>query len=375
MKVAIGTTVLHHGRAHAAIDGIGTYCDQLISNFERMPEEISVVPFRFGGYRTKWWRNASLVAPFGLGVTVSAISDASHPKLEYCARECDLIHAPDHLIPRCRTRPVVASIMDAIPLAHPEWIRVRFRAAKTMLWRRSAQWADAIITISEHSKVEVCEWFGIDEHRVHIVPLGVAPHFFEVPAPTESSATAQALRLPERYFLVLGTIQPRKNVERAIAAHRALPEATQRAVPLVIAGRYGWGVPELESALRSAPSDGTVRWLEYVPEQHKRSLLHRATALVFPSLHEGFGLPALEAFACGTPLICSNSTALREIANQSNAFMFDPNDTDSITREMIAVLSDETLARARCDAGRVLAREYTWSRCARQTMEVYRKVL
>jgi alpha-1,3-rhamnosyl/mannosyltransferase len=375
LRVAIGTTVLQHGRASSGIDGIGTYAESLLANLHSSYPDFEITPFSFSGYRRAWWSEKNQLFPFGAGAAISALTQLSHIGARSTFSHVDLVHATDHLIPRVRSCPVVATLMDAIPLSHPEWVRVRFRPIKSALWKKTAQRADHILTISHFSKLEIERWFGIPEARITVIPLGVDESYFNPISPLQLQQVRELLRLPEQFFLVLGTIQPRKNIERILEAHLALPGETRRRVPLLIAGRYGWGAEELRAKLERVQDESCVRWLRYVTETEKRVLLSTASALVFPSLYEGFGLPILEALASGAPLITSNVSAIPEMANRDNALIVDPMHVDALTRAMLDVVTNPTGASARARIGRSLAQQYTWRRCASETVEAYRRII
>jgi alpha-1,3-rhamnosyl/mannosyltransferase len=375
LRVAVGTTVLQHGAAANSIDGIGTYTQHLLAEYADMHASVQTLPFRFTSYRRPWSKETNQLFPFGLGAAVSAATGLSHIGIRHIANQCDVIHATDHLVPRARKCPVVATLMDAIPLSHPQWVRVRLRWLKSALWRSSARNADHIVTISEYSKQQIHQWFGIPNSRISVVPLGVDRRYFDGVDDVERERVRRKLELPHTFFLILGTIQPRKNVERVIAAHLALPDKHRREFPLVIAGRYGWGVDSLHSTLTRLSNDGPIRWLRYVTEADKLALLQTASALVFPSLYEGFGLPVLEAFAGGTPLITSNVTAIPEVADRESALIVDPTKVDEISNAMLETITNKAGCLERAVHGRTIAERHTWERCARETLAAYRTVI
>lgn len=374
MRVAFGTTVLERGRAQGTVDGIGNYSHELLRRLRETPD-LDVRPFAYSASHPAE-SNAELLnfGPFGPQALVSL---ATGLPFALASRQVgaavDLVHAPDHLIPAVRRVPVVATLMDAIPLAHPEWVNYSFRGIKNALWKRSAHWADHVVTLSTHAKEELIRWFGLREERITVTPLGVDERWFrEVPDAT-AVQTRSRHTLPERYFLFVGTLQPRKNLLRLIAAHRLLPASLRRECPLVVVGRAGWGCDE-EVRLLSAGEAGTLRWLRYLPEDELVSVVASATALVFPSLHEGFGLPVLEAFAAGLPVIASNTTSLPEVAGDA-ALLVDPTQAGDIAEAMRLIASGGSLADELIRRGRARAREFTWEKTAAATAQAYRRVL
>lgn len=375
MRVAFGTTVLERGLAQNAVDGIGNYSRELLRRLDDT-NGLKLAPFVYSSEL----RNRDLIAeavnfgPFKRQAFFSLISGQPFPiAAQRVSQRIDLVHATDHLIPRLRKTPVVATLMDAIPLAHPEWVTYSFRGLKNALWRRSACWADHVVTISEHAKQELMQWFRLPEKRITVTPLGVDQGWFVAPTTSDIGRVNAAYSLPERFFLFVGTLQPRKNVSQLIAAHRRLPPILRREFPLVVAGRAGWEC-DAEIAALNEGDQGALRWLRYVPDGDLVPLVSRATALVFPSLHEGFGLPVLEAFAVGIPVLSSNATSLPEVAGDA-AIFFDPHQPDEIAEAMKLLINDEALAGRLKALGRERAALFTWERTAEMTADVYRRVL
>lgn len=374
IRVAFGTTVLERGLAQNAVDGIGNYSRELLGRLDRA-EGLQLTPFAYSLAAAP--APAGRVLDFGAFQTQAIYSLATGLPFPVAsrrvARTIDIVHATDHLIPRLPKVPVVATLMDAIPLAHPEWVAYSFRRVRNALWRRSAAWANHVVTISNYAKQELVEWFRIPEHRITVTPLGVDQRWFMMPAQADVDRVKANYALPERFFLFVGTLQPRKNLARLIAAHRGLPDALRRELPLVVVGRAGWGC-EAEVAALSEGDNGALRWLRYVPDRDLIPLVSRATALVFPSLHEGFGLPVLEAFAAGVPVISSNATSLPEVAGDA-AILFAPDQVGEMTDAMRLLANDERQAEVLRVRGRERAASFTWERTAQMTDEVYRRVL
>lgn len=160
--------------------------------------------------------------------------------------------------------------MDAIPLSHPDWISSsRLREQKIWLFRKSAHWADHIITLSEFSKTEIAKYFGISENRISVTPLGVDDRYFERLSGFNVESIVAKYSLLERYFIFIGTFQPRKNLDLLIAAHEALPPKAREEYPLMMVGRSGWGCSDLIARLSQYPPGGLVRWLQNVGDLEK----------------------------------------------------------------------------------------------------------
>ena len=376
MRVGMGVTVWAKGAVSNRLDGIGHYTQELFRCFRATHDDMQIAPVVFGaescpvldGNSITRWPHYSMSALWAVG------SGRSFPGTGSLRDEFDLFHATDHLTPKLTGVPVVATLMDAIPLSHPQWVNQRARGLKNWLWKASGHWADHVITISDFSKSEIVRWFGISEQKISVTPLGVDARYFERFDNARAVYFAKLMNLPERYFLFVGTFQPRKNIDRIIDAHEKMPPSLRKEVPLLIVGQSGWGADSLVARLKASASEGEVRWLQHVDDLAKRALMQRATALVFPSLLEGFGLPVLEGFASQTPVITSNTSSLLEVAGDA-AWTVDPYDVAAITEAMVTLARDEAAGRKLVTKGLERARKFTWNACARQTEAAYARVM
>lgn len=375
IRVGFGTTVLARGLLQGGVDGIGSYTRELLQRMRQTPD-VALQQFAYNGPIPAEMAAQTLDAgSFQLQAAVSLLTHLPFAVLQRaCTGKVDLVHATDHQIPKLRGIPVVATLMDAIPLAHPEWVTYRFKRAQTEAWRRSAHWAQHIITISEHSRLEIAHYFKIPEKRISVVPLGVDERWFAAPSAEALARVSGHYQLPQRYFLAVGTLQPRKNIRTLIDAHRLLPAALRNEMPLVVVGKAGWGCDDVVAQLQQGDR-GALRWLRYVPDADMLPILHQATALMFPSLHEGFGLPVLEAFAACTPVVASNMTALTEIAMGGGALMVDPRSAGELSEAMQYLAKAPSAAVQRLQhQGAQWARKFTWDVTQRMTLAAYQKM-
>lgn len=373
MRVGYGVTVLANGIKADGVDGIGHYTSELGNELIKH-NLATVTPISFGTPVPKQLFRGSAetitLERFSLLTAAAAVWPSGIPGSHRLKEKIDLFHATDHLVPRLGNIPVLATVMDAIPLSHPEWITQRLKTLKISVWRHTIRWADHIITISEYSKQEIVKYFGIKEENISVVSLGVAKRYFDRVDPIISAHILKKYGLPKMYYLFVGTLQPRKNLERLLRAHEMLPADLKKSFPLVIVGREGWGCNELVKAINKKEEGGQVYWLKYLPDTEVIALMQAAQALVYPSLCEGFGLPVLEAFASGLPVVTSNTSALPEVAGDA-ALLADPEDIESIMDGMKRVVEDSDLTLTMRKKGLERARKMSWSACAKNTMSLY----
>jgi glycosyltransferase involved in cell wall biosynthesis len=380
IRVGLGVTALCKGLKRGNVDGIGTYTRELIAQLsserQASPATVSsIVPFAFNAPIPKQLGSIGhKLIPYSLGAAWSALSNQDFPGIRQLSKQVDLVHASDHYIPHCKTVPLVATLMDALPLSHPEWSSSEFRTLKNALWRKAIGWADSIITISEYSKLQLSKWANIPIHKITVIPLGVGLDWFDDVSETKFAQIKRQYALPESFFIAVGTLQPRKNLIRTIRAHKMLPVAVRQRVPLLIVGNQGWKSEDILRLIAQESAGGSIRWLKHVPQADLLPLLKLSNALVFPSLAEGFGLPVLEAFAAKVPVITSSSTSLPEVAGDA-ALLVNPLNTEEIRTAMERVLEDVALMESLKHKGFDRAKQFTWSACAASTFDVYRNTL
>jgi len=228
---------------------------------------------------------------------------------------------------------------------------------------RLARRARKIITVSEFSRRRLLELTGVDENRVVVIPNGVGRQFVAVD-PERQAEVRRRLRLPSPYVLSVGSLEPRKNLPRLLEAWRQL-SAKDRHLSLVLVGASGQQFQSIDLT-GNMPS---VMTAGYVSDEDLPAVYSGAQLFVYPSLYEGFGLPVLEAMACGTPVVCSQITALAEVV-QDAGLLVDPYDPAAISAGIRRVVEDESLRAGLRQRGLDRAREYTWDRAARATWQV-----
>ena len=377
IRVGYGITAFLKGVSGEGVDGIGqTIFETSEILFKR--REIELLPVTFGSNAFHLLNSkCQLVAlpPFSLLVATSIITGMHFPFTKKLYTLMDIFHATDHRIPKLKKIPVVATIHDAIPLSAPEWVSTKYRLLISPAFRKSANWAERIITVSNYSKAQIVRHFRINEDRIVVIPNGVNERWFREIRDKEVEETLAKFQLLDRYIIYVGTIQPRKNIERLINAYLGFRARNGNKVGLVIIGRAGWGYGRLLKQLKSddAKKNG-IHWLNYVSNNDLEIIVKSASCLALPSLAEGFGLPVLEAFAAGVPVLTSNTTSLPEVAGDA-AIMVNPLDELSILEGLEKILLDPTTSSFLREAGRIRARKFSWSVTADKLIDLYKSVV
>lgn len=283
-----------------------------------------------------------------------------------------LFHATEHLLPPFRRIPTVLTVHDLIFERMPEHHKAMnyryLKAAMPLYCRR----ADAIIAISAHTRDDLVALYGLDPAKITVVPEAAAAHFYPRP-PEDVEAARLRYGVHERYAISVGTIEPRKNLPALLEACRPLfDEGLLEA--LLIVGNKGWLYEGFYRAVAAYPHRARVLLPGYVADEDLPALYTGAAVTVQPSLYEGFGLPVLEAMACGSPVCASRSTSLPEVGGDAARY-FDPKSTEEMSDVIRRVLEDEALAEAMRRAGLERAAGFTWRRTAEETAAVYDRVL
>jgi glycosyltransferase involved in cell wall biosynthesis len=268
--------------------------------------------------------------------------------------------------------PLVVTVHDICYATNPEWFSSRDVRMLSTVVPRSIRMAAHVITVSESARRQIIETYRVPEAKISAIPNGLGPGakpLAEGEARTELAALG--LRLERPYVLAVGNLQPRKNLVRLIGAFKILAEGHLQDVDLVIVGPRRYHADEVLQAAAGAAAE-RIHFTGYVTDRQLAACYSCSAAFVFPSLYEGFGLPALEAMAHGIPVACSDVDALREVCGDA-ALMFDPLSVDSIANAMEKILKDSDLRQRLTGAGTARAAQFSWETSAQLTLEVYRK--
>jgi len=377
IRIALNVSALHGPKT-----GIGRYVDVLRQGFS--DETSCVNPEFFWGDR--WGPDngpSTGLTPerARLRRRIASMLPLAHELNRYrqqhhfskVCQSVELYHEPNFL-PFTFSGPTVITVHDLSVLRYPEMHpRARVRMFNRF-FEKGLNDASHIITVSESVRQETLETFGFSRDRVTCVHNGVNRSF----SPSQRSAV-HVLRSygleAGRYWIALGTLEPRKNLELVLEAFRALPEKDRKVGgPLVVVGMQGWKEGSLLARIRPFIQAGELRLLGYVPEADLPALLASARALLYPSRYEGFGLPPLEAMACGTPVIASTAASVAEVVSDAG-LLVDPDDIDACAQGMMRMLHDESFSLDLAVRGLQRSQYFSWDRCVTETVDVYRNVL
>lgn len=351
------------------LGGIGRYTLELCRGLERRPE---VRDLRF--YRDGRW----IADPHALLADKEILAQASAylPRRYTAWRNRRwvagaLFHGTNFFLPPEAERGVITvhdlSVLR-FPHMHPP---ARIRAYEEQFSRSLAK-AEQIITPSETIRREVVDHLGVDPGRVTAIPLAARADF-RPRASTELAATLGRWKLkPGGYGLSVATVEPRKKLLQTLAAWRSLPPDLRARTPLVIVGGDGWENDAIRAEIELGEREGWVRNLGYFPEDYLPSLYAGARVVLYPSTYEGFGLPAVEAMASGTPCLVSGRSCLAEVT-QGAAMQVDADDTAAFAADIERALTDEAWRTKAVADGLRVAAGYSWDRCVTETLQVYRK--
>jgi glycosyltransferase involved in cell wall biosynthesis len=370
VRVALDATPLLGTRT-----GIGHYVAHLAAALAKEPE-LDVVLTAFT------WRGQSELR--GMQLDISEASEADHPEYRVRSRRAparllrvawsrsslppvemfsgavDVFHGTNFVLPPTRHAAGVVTIHDLGFVLHPETVD-RTSLAYQRLVPRALECARVILTPSQAAADDLVEVYKTDRDRIVVTPLGVDPAWAATTPP--SPQWLETHGIPPRYLLFVGTLEPRKNVPVLIAAHALLRREEPNTPPLVLAGAAGWGDVEFN------PDD--VVWPGYLPQDDLRALTAGAAALVLPSRYEGFGLPALEALACGVPVVASDIPVLREVTGGLAQYV-PVGDVEALAATLRITLEADDASR---EERRSWAAGFTWERCATQTLAAYRRAI
>lgn len=280
--------------------------------------------------------------------------------------QVDILHLPkssSNFFPFLKK---ITTLHDLIPISHPETEKITNRLYWKIHFWLSAKFSNQLITDSDFSRNEIIKKYKVDKNKITTIYLGVDAKFKKTNN-DEIQNLKRKYHLSKRFILMVGTIQPRKNIQRSIEAIEDYNHNNDQQVELVILGRFGWKIDP------SSINNSFTKIIGFVPEHELPIFYSAAQMLLFPSIAEGFGFPIIEAQACGCPVITSNTSSMAEIAN-SSAHLANPFSSSSINSGIQKVMRNQNYRKMLIDKGYNNANKFTWNTCIADTIKIYKKL-
>ena len=286
----------------------------------------------------------------------------------------DLFHGPSHVLPGKLKCPSVVTMLDLIFMRYPQYFKAWDRNYYRTSFKKSAQLADHIISISEATKADLINLFGIKEEKISVIYPGFDGVFSMLPK-QKLNEIKKKYKIPKDYLLYVGNIEPRKNILKLAQAYNSLWEcsAIDQDVQLLIVGQKGWYYKEILNGIDALPSREQIKLIGPVYGEDLAAFYQLAKVMAYPSMFEGFGYPVLEAMRLGTPVLTSNISSMPE-AGGNAAHYVNPESLDEIRSGLCELLNDETYRKKLIEKGTRHAESFNTMRMTRETLEVYRKL-
>lgn len=289
----------------------------------------------------------------------------------------DLYHSPIPHLPLFYLGASVITIHDLAIYRYPQLFPSGQFFSLRIIVPQALKKAKKIIAVSESTKKDLEDFFKIAEKKIRVIYNGLDERFLMRSTKEEIDRVKKKYNISEPYILFLGTLEPRKNIERLIEAFENLHHKSPIAgdLKLVIVGKEGWGVKKIYKKVRQSFHKKAIIFTNYLEVDDLNPLFEEARAFVYPSLYEGFGLPIIEAMAKGVPVVTSKQAGSLEEITKGAALLVNPYDPEDIARGIEKVLTDKDLAQDLIEKGQLRARDFSWDKCAKETLEVYEEAV
>lgn len=379
-KSGVGTYVERTMRALVDVDPRNEYFLFLVEPLDSLSApnltKVMIEGYQKAG-KNRYWENF-LLPQFAVEKKIDIFFGAAYalpllPRWHALAEIAPLPHSWKLPFNPHRQLKYVAGVLDVIGFVRPETFTPKMRLWQHIFVANAVRIADAIITISESTKRDILRLFQYDHKRIHVTPLSVDQKFRPAHSKSETARVREKYSLPRQFILYVGTIEPRKNVSGTAKAYSMLPPELRKKYPLIIAGSKGWYAESILDEIHALGISDDIRLTGFVDDRDLPTLMAMAELFVFPSLYEGFGYPVLEAMASGVPVITSTSSSLPEVIGDAG-ILVEPDDLKGISNAMRKILRNPRFRRSLRNKGLKRARQFSWEKTARRTLEVFESV-
>ena len=364
--------------------GIGWYATNLLSHIGKIDRNNTYLLYTFYA-RSREFSLDTRVLPTGLNFELQEkwipfrvanfLLDRIQLPIESIVGSFDVFHALDHSAPSLASGKLVITIHDLAFLIYPDrnFTSPEFTKNGMSRMRKLAKRADMIIAVSQNTKHDIEDVLGVSGEKIRVVYEAAETRFMPIGEAAVLSIVRQRYHLPERFILFVGTMEPRKNIPLLLNSYQSLKETRKIKHKLVLAGRLGWSYENIFLLLNELGLKEDVILPGHIAREDLPALYNLADLFVYPSFYEGFGLPPLEAMACGTPVIASRSSCFPEILGEA-AILIDPKDANELSEKMYLMINDHALSSRYAEQGIKRAAQFSWEQVARETIQVYEAV-
>ncbi len=372
MRVGIDISSITDNRA-----GVGTYTYALLRHLVAIAPDCVFKGFSSGRARVNLGPLAGRVShrrfPLFTRATYALWNYLHWPLVDTFLGGVDVFHATNYFLPPTHRAKRVVTFHDLAVLRMPERCSPRIAGTFARGVRRFAREADAVLACSEATRQDTIELLDVAPEKVTVTYEGVDEDFLPVERGEAAREVARAYGVREPYVLFVSTLEPRKNVPALLRAFaRIAPSVPHR---LVLAGGMGWKTDAIHTAIREVALGDRLVLTDFVPTRRMLACLYSAADLfAFPTWHEGFGLPVLEAMTCGCPVVASDNSSIPEVVGDAG-LLCPADDIEGLAGNILRVIEDSSLSNELADKGRARARLFSWDACARKTLDVYRSVI